>query len=99
MDKNNVVSAEIVRQITRMVVEELQKQQRLERSTPIGVSNRHVHLDRADMDALFGPGSELTVKKMLGQPGQYASEETVTAGPKGSSAACACWGPCALRRR
>ena len=78
MDKNNVVSAEIVRQITRMVVEELQKQQRLERSTPIGVSNRHVHLDRADMDALFGPGSELTVKKMLGQPGQYASEETVT---------------------
>ena len=27
MDKNNVVSAEIVRQITRMVVEELQKQQ------------------------------------------------------------------------
>ena len=42
MDKNNVVSAEIVRQITRMVVEELQKQQRLERSTPIGVSNRHV---------------------------------------------------------
>ena len=52
MDKNNVVSAEIVRQITRMVVEELQKQQRLERSTPIGVSNRHVHLDRADMDAL-----------------------------------------------
>ena len=78
MDKNNVVSAEIVRQITRMVVEELQKQQRLERSTPIGVSNRHVHLDRADMDALFGPGSELTVKKMLGQPGQYAAEETVT---------------------
>ena len=84
MDKNNVVSAEIVRQITRMVVEELQKQQRLERSTPIGVSNRHVHRDRADMDALFGPGSELTVKKMLGQPGQYASEETVTIrGPKG----------------
>ena len=84
MDKNNVVSTEIVRRITRMVVEELQKQQRLERSTPIGVSNRHVHLDRADMDALFGPGSELTVKKMLGQPGQYAAEETVTIrGPKG----------------
>ena len=84
MDKNNVVSTEIVRRITRVVVEELQKQQRLERSTPIGVSNRHVHLDRADMDALFGPGSELTVKKMLGQPGQYAAEETVTIrGPKG----------------
>ncbi|MFQ7454660.1 MAG: PduL/EutD family phosphate acyltransferase [Flavonifractor plautii] len=100
MDKNNVVSAEIVRQITRMVVEELQKQQRLERSTPIGVSNRHVHLDRADMDALFGPGSELTVKKCSASRGSMSAEETVTIrGPKGSSAACACWGPCALRRR
>ena len=38
MDKNNVVSTEIVRRITRMVVEELQKQQRLGRSTPIWVS-------------------------------------------------------------
>ena len=37
MDKNNVVSAEIVRQITRMVVEELQKQQRLERSTAMSI--------------------------------------------------------------
>ena len=37
MDKNNVVSAEIVRQITRMVVEELQKQQRLEPSTTMRV--------------------------------------------------------------
>ena len=84
MDKKGIYSSEFVREVTRLVVEALQEHQRLERSTPIGVSNRHIHLDRADMDALFGPGSELTVKKMLGQPGQYAAEETVTIrGPKG----------------
>ena len=94
MDKRCVNSEEFVREITRLVVEALQEQQRLERSTPIGVSNRHIHLDRADMDALFGPGSELTVKKMLGQPGQYAAEETVTIrGPKGKMSRVRVLGP------
>lgn len=50
----------------------------------IGVSNRHVHLDRKSMDVLFGPGSELSHRNDLGQPGQFASEETLTLrGPKG----------------
>ena len=94
MDKRCVNFEEFVREITRLVVEALQEQQRLERSTPIGVSNRHIHLDRADMDALFGPGSELTVKKMLGQPGQYAAEETVTIrGPKGEMSRVRVLGP------
>jgi propanediol utilization protein len=85
MDKNGIYSKEFVRKVARLVVEALQDHQRMERSVPIGVSNRHIHLDRADMDALFGPGSELTVKNMLGQPGQYAAEETVTLkGPKGT---------------
>lgn len=51
---------------------------------PIAISARHVHLDRAGMDALFGPGSELTPDKPLSQPGQYASHERVTViGPRG----------------
>lgn len=51
----------------------------------VGVSNRHVHLSRTDMDTLFGPGSELHRKKAMKQPGQYAADETVTLrGPKGS---------------
>ncbi|MDR2551581.1 MAG: phosphate propanoyltransferase [Treponema sp.] len=49
-----------------------------------GVSNRHIHLSRLDMDTLFGPGHELTPVKDLLQPGQYACKETVSAaGPKG----------------
>lgn len=51
---------------------------------PIAISGRHVHLDRAAMDALFGEGSELTVYRNLSQPGQFAARETVTlVGPRG----------------
>lgn len=50
---------------------------------PIGVSNRHVHLSRSDMDTLFGSGSSLTRMKAVKQPGQFAAQETVILkGPK-----------------
>lgn len=45
---------------------------------PIAISGRHVHLDRATMDRLFGEGSELTVHRNLSQPGQFAAREKVT---------------------
>lgn len=52
---------------------------------PIGVSNRHVHVSRADLDRLYGKDYALTRKSELGQPGQFAANETVTLqGPKGT---------------
>lgn len=49
----------------------------------IGISNKHVHLSAEHVEALFGKGHELTPKKALFQPGQFACEETVDiVGPK-----------------
>ncbi len=51
----------------------------------IGVSARHVHVTKEDLNILFGEGFELTEKVALSQPGQYACNEQVTLkGPKGT---------------
>ncbi|MSP61626.1 MAG: acetate/propionate family kinase [Myxococcales bacterium] len=53
-------------------------------SVPVGVSVRHVHLSRADCDALFGAGHELAERRPVSQPGQFVCRETVDLiGPKG----------------
>lgn len=50
---------------------------------PIALSNRHIHLNKKDVETLFGEGYELTKTKDLSQPGQYACEEKVDlVGPK-----------------
>lgn len=47
-------------------------------------SARHIHLTQAQIEALYGEGYQLTVKKELSQPGQFVSNERVTiAGEKG----------------
>ncbi|KAF0091427.1 MAG: propanediol utilization protein [Fusobacteria bacterium] len=51
----------------------------------LGISARHVHLSRGDIDILFGKEYQLTVFKDLKQLGQYAANEKVEViGPKGS---------------
>lgn len=49
----------------------------------VETSARHVHISREHLDILFGEGYELTEKKALSQPGQYACVERVDiVGPK-----------------
>ncbi len=43
----------------------------------IETSARHVHVTKEHLEILFGEGYELHVKKMLSQPGQFASEEKI----------------------
>jgi putative phosphotransacetylase len=47
------------------------------KSIPVGVSARHIHVSREDLDVLYGKGYELTPMKDLSQPGQYAANETL----------------------
>jgi putative phosphotransacetylase len=45
---------------------------------PVEVSNRHVHLTREALDALFGQNYQLTKVRDISQPGEFASDEKVT---------------------
>lgn len=61
----------------------------------VETSARHVHVTKETLEALFGKGHELTKKKDLSQPGQYACEERVTVvGPKKELANVSILGPC-----
>ncbi len=67
--KLEILAEEIVRRLT----------------VEVEASGRHVLLSRAHVEALFGPGFQLTPVKDLSQPGQYACAQRVTLeGPRGS---------------
>ena len=49
-------------------------------------SGKHCHVTRETLDILFGDGFELEIKRMLSQPGQYATPHKITVvGPKRSA--------------
>lgn len=61
----------------------------------VEISARHVHVTEEDLETLFGKGYQLTVKKELSQPGQFASNEKVKViGTKGEFPAVSILGPC-----
>jgi len=57
-------------------------------------SGKHCHVSRETLDALFGKGFELEVKKWLTQPGQFATPQKVTVTGPRRSAEVSIIGPC-----
>ncbi len=60
----------------------------MENKVLVETSARHIHLTAEAVEILYGKGAELTVKKMLSQPGQFASanDKITLVGPKGTLA-------------
>ena len=60
----------------------------------IETSARHIHLTQETVEKLFGEGYQLTIRKPLSYPGQYASNERLTiVGPKKEMANVSILGP------
>lgn len=80
----NRLSRPLVEQIVRQVTMDYLRQHDLSAAAsqvaPLTVhaSARHMHICREHLDALFGPGYELTFDRPLFQEGNFAAKETVT---------------------
>lgn len=73
------ISSEQIAELVRKALSEIDnKTEARDGGIPVGISNRHIHLSRADLETLFGVGYELTPIKDLSQPGQYACKEQLT---------------------
>ncbi|WP_105616129.1 phosphate propanoyltransferase [Vallitalea okinawensis] len=74
MDKEKLIA-----DISKLVLHQLQEKDcnTNDNLIPVGVSARHIHLCKEDLERLFGEGHELTpMKELMG--GQFASRELVT---------------------
>lgn len=71
--------------LEKLLEEILSSVEKKDLNIPVGISNRHIHLNQEDINKLFGNNYQLTKLKELSQKGQYASKEILTiCGPKGS---------------
>lgn len=78
---NNKELQQIADLIAAQIVKQLKDK---DQEISVGISNRHIHLSEADKAILFGENYQLTKRKDLSQPGQFACKETVAIkGPKG----------------
>lgn len=75
---------QVERIVREVVLKRYGVQQEAASSLVVQASSRHMHVCRADMDVLFGPGSELTFDRALYQEGNFAAKQMVTiVGPRG----------------
>lgn len=82
MDKNRLVEL-VTNQVLDSLNNNSQNYDSSKYNIPIGVSVRHLHIAQSDLEKLYGSGYQLTKKKELAQPGEFAANEVVTlVGPR-----------------
>ena len=67
-----------IKALVEKVIDSVKNGDKPEGDVPVGISNRHIHLTKEDVEILFGKGYQLTKLKDLSQPGQYACKEQLT---------------------
>jgi acetate kinase len=82
-DEERMMAREALRALSRSYITRVLAAQKQE-PFPVEVSAHHIHLTQEHVEALFGPGHQLTKHSDLSQPGQYACQEQLAiVGPKG----------------
>jgi len=82
-DEERMMAREALRTLSRTHVVRVLEAQKQEPFL-VEVSAHHIHLTQEHVEALFGPGHQLTRHADLSQPGQFACKEQLAiVGPKG----------------